>query len=192
MIGNVGGFLGGIVNAPLNALNKQRARLGWDELSYGDIGRGIFGRAQYDEEGNMIDRGGLFSRVGRGIGKVGRGIGKVAGGIGRGIGAVGRGVMRALPFVSGALSVGRVGYQAISQLGGEEGFEGGVQKLRDIISNMDFKEVFDKFTAEFKKNIELSHSSKRHIWQNSEALPPFYSTGMGRNKGRSFISLAVY
>lgn len=163
--GAVGGFFGRIANAPLNALNKQRARLGWDELSYGGIGRWIFGRAQYDEEGNMIDRGGLLSRAGRGIRAVGRGIG-------RGIGAVGRGVMRALPFVSGALSVGRMGYQVISQLGGEEGFEGGVQKLRDIISNMDFKEVFDKFTEDFKKNIGVLLPLVKDIFGKiAEALP---------------------
>ena len=195
----VGGFFGRIANAPLNALNKQRARLGWDELSYGDIGRGLFGRAQYDEEGNMIDggglfskigrglfgraqydeegnmthKGGLFSRVGRGIGKVAGGIGKVAGGIGRGIGAVGRGVMKALPFVSGAISVGRMGYQAISQLGGEEGFEGGVQKLREIISNIDFEEVFNKFTETFKNAIGAFLPLVKDVFKKiAKEMPP--------------------
>lgn len=172
--GAVGGFFGRIANAPLNALNRQRARLGWDELSYRDIGRGIIGRAQYDEEGNMIDRGGLLSRAGRGVRAVGRGAGKVA----RGIGAVGRGVMGVLPFASGALSVGRIGYQAISQLGGEEGFEGGVQKLRDKISNMDFKGVFDKFTAEFKKNIKVFLPLVKDVFKKiAKAMPSILAEG---------------
>ena len=124
----------------------------------------------------MIDGGGLFSRVGRGVRAVAGGAGKVVRGIGRGIGAVGRGVMRALPFVSGALSVGRMGYQAISQLGGEEGFEGGVQKLRDKISNMDFKGVFDKFTEDFKKNIGAFLPLVKDVFKKiAEALPSILS-----------------
>ena len=177
--GAVGGFLRGIANAPLDALNRQRARLGWDELSYRDIGSSLFGRAQYDEEGNMIDGGGLFSRAGRGVRAVAGGAGKVArgiGAVGRGIGAVGRGVMRALPLVSGALSVGRMGYQAISQLGGEEGFKGGVEKLKEQISNMDFKEVFDKFTAGFKENIEAFLPLAKDVFSKiAESLPSILS-----------------
>lgn len=172
-IGAVGGFLGGIANAPLNALNSQGARLGWDELSYGGIakglGRGIFGRAQHDEEGNMTHGGGLLSRAGRGVGKV-------AGGIGRGIGAVGRGAMRALPLVSGALSVGKMGYSAISQYGGEKGFTGGVEKLREKISGMDFKGVFDKLTTDFKTNLGAFLPLVKDVFGKiAVALPPILS-----------------
>ena len=178
--GAVGGFLGGLANAPLNALNRQRARLGWDETSYGGIARGLFGRAQYDDEGNMTDGGGLFSRmgrgarsVGRGIGAVGRGAGKVVGGIGRGIGAVGRGALRALPLATGAFSVGKIGYDAISNLGGDKGFTGGVDILRDKISNMDFKGVFDKFTADFKKNIGAFLPLVKDVFKKiAKEMPP--------------------
>ncbi len=172
--GAVGGFFGRIANAPLNALNRQRARLGWDALSYRDIGRGIFGRAQYDEEGNMVNRGGLLSRAGRGVRAVGRGAGKVA----RGIGAVGRGVMGVLPFASGAFAIGRMGYSAISRLGGDKGFEGGVEILRKKIANMDFKEVFDKFTAEFKKNIKVFLPLAKDVFkQIAKAMPPILAEG---------------
>lgn len=165
----VGGFFGRIANAPLNALNRQGARLGWDELSYRDIGRGIFGRAQYDEEGNMINRGGLLSRAGRGVRAIGRGAGKVA----RGIGAVGRGVMGALPFASGAFAVGKMGYDAISRLGGDKGFAGGVDILRKKIANMDFKGVFDKFTAEFKKNIKVFLPLAKDVFKKiAKEMPP--------------------
>jgi len=178
--GAVGGFFGRIANAPLNALNRQRARLGWDALSYGDIGRGIFGRAQYDDEGNMVNRGGLLSRagrgvraVGRGIGAVGRGAGKVVRGIGRGVGAIGRGVMGALPLVTGAFSIGKMGYDAISQLGGEEGFAGGVNILRDKIANMDFKGVFDKFTEDFKKNLGAFLPLVKDVFKKiAKEMPP--------------------
>lgn len=172
----VGGFFGRIANAPLNALNKQGARLGWNKLSYRDIGRGIFGRAQYDGEGNMIKKGGLLSRAGRGVRAVGRGAGKV----GRGIGAVGLGLMGA-PFLlptplllaAGAVAVGKTGYDAISRLGGDKGFAGGVDILRKKIANMDFKGIFNKFTAEFKKNIKAFIPLVKDIFKKiAKEMPP--------------------
>lgn len=163
----VGSALGAL--NPLNAINRQRQRLGWGNLTWRNttdakgntqrgvlsrIGSGLFGRAQYDEEGNMTNRGGLFSRAGRGARRVAGGIGRGIGAVGRGIGAVGRGAMMAMPLVTGALSVGKMGYDAITKMGGEDGFEGGVKVLRDKISKMDFGKMFTNMKGEFTKNIK--------------------------------------
>ena len=223
-LGRVGNAVGNVMGAPMRAINRQRARLGWEAIGlrskdnrdgtrtdgllrrtgralfgrstvdpdtgervggglFSRVGRALFGRSTVDPTTGKRTGGGLFSRVGRGLAGAGKVAGKVGGAIGRGVGMVGRGVMKAVPLVGGALSVGRMAFSGLSNMGaniqGKErdalikknklapdasNFTVGLAKFKEGIGKMDFKKMWGKLKTEGKQAFGIVTDIAKTMW----------------------------
>ena len=199
-IGRTLGRVGNAMGAPMRAINRQRARLGWEAIGLrsrnnGDgtrtdgllrrTGRALFGRSTRNPDTGERVGGGLFSRVGRGLARTGRVMGRVGGAVGRGVGMLGRGAMMAMPFVGGALSIGRMAFSGLSNMGANiqgkdrdalikknklapdaSDFTVGLAKFKESIGKMDFKKMWDKLKTEGKQAFGIVTDIAKTMWSN--------------------------
>lgn len=199
-IGRTLGRVGNAMGAPMRAINRQRARLGWEAIGLrsrdnGDgtrtdgllrrTGRALFGRSTRNPDTGKRAGGGLFSRAGRGLVGAGRVVGRFGGAVGRGVGMLGRGAMRAMPMVGGALSIGRMAFSGLSNMGANiqgkdrnalikknklapdaSDFTVGLAKFKEGIGKMDFKKMWDKLKTEGKQAFGIVTDIAKTMWSN--------------------------